>query len=136
MNYQEERSSDCRISDAWTYKGLKTVILENNLIQVIVLADKGADIYSFIDKETDTDVLWKTPWGVRDPKKTVPPTGDPASVWLDFYEGGWQTVLPNGGYPGNVNGADLGLHSDVNNIPWECSILVDSPEKVLSLIHI
>ena len=46
MNYQEERSSDCRISDAWTYKGLKTVILENNLIQVIVLADKGADIYS------------------------------------------------------------------------------------------
>ena len=56
MNYQEERSSDCRISDAWTYKGLKTVILENNLIQVIVLADKGADIYSFIDKETDTDV--------------------------------------------------------------------------------
>ena len=130
MNYQEERSSDCRISDSWTYKGLKTVILENNLIQVIVLADKGADIYSFIDKETDTDVLWKTPWGVRDPKKTVPPTGDPASVWLDFYEGGWQTVLPNGGYPGNVNGADLGLHSDVNNIPWECSILVDSPERV------
>ena len=96
MNYQEERSSDCRISDAWTYKGLKTVIIENNLIQIIVLADKGADIFSFIDKETDTDVLWKTPWGVRD-LNNCPLTGDPASVWLDFTRG-WQ-MFSNGGYP-------------------------------------
>ena len=130
MNYLDERSSDCRISDSWTYRGLKTVIMENDLIKIMILADKGADIYSFIDKETDTDILWKTPWGVRDPKITVPPTGDPASVWLDFYEGGWQTVLPNGGYPGNVKGADLGLHSDVNNIPWDVKILKNSPEEV------
>ncbi|HJP28733.1 MAG TPA: DUF4432 domain-containing protein, partial [Dehalococcoidia bacterium] len=96
MHYQEERTTGCRVSDAWTYRGLKTVVLENEIVCVTVLADKGADIYSFVHKPTDTDFMWRTPWGVRDPKTTVPPTGDPSSIWLDFYEGGWQTVVPHG----------------------------------------
>ncbi|MCI0837796.1 MAG: DUF4432 domain-containing protein, partial [Chloroflexi bacterium] len=105
MHYQDERTSGCRVSDAWTYRGLKTVILENELVRVTVLADKGADIYSFVHKPTDTEFLWRTPWGVRDPRYTVPSTGDPVSVWMDYYEGGWQTVVPHGGYADRVYGA-------------------------------
>jgi hypothetical protein len=109
---------------------LKTVVLENEIVRITVLADKGSDIYSFVHKPTDTDFMWKTPWGVRDPSKSIPPTGDPSSIWLDFYEGGWQTVVPHGGYSDQVYGADFGIHGDVNLIPWDTVIVEDTPESV------
>ena len=130
MHYQDERTTGCRISDAWTYRGLKTVVLENEIVRITVLADKGADIYSFVHKPTDTDFMWKTPWGVRDPSKSVPPTGDPSSIWLDFYEGGWQTVVPHGGYSDQIYGADFGIHGDVNLIPWDTVVVEDTPQLV------
>jgi hypothetical protein len=130
MHYQDERTHGCRVSDSWTYRGLKAVVLENSLVRIIVLADKGADIYSFVYKPTDTEFMWRTPWGVRDPALTVPPTGNPGSVWLDYYHGGWQTAVPHGGYPDTVAGAEMGLHGDVNTIPWDVEVLCDTPESV------
>ena len=130
MHYQDERTHGCRVSDSWTYRGLKTVVMENSLVRVIILADKGADIYSFVYKPTDTEFMWRTPWGVRDPALSVPPTGNPGSVWLDYYHGGWQTAVPHGGYPDTVAGAEMGLHGDVNTIPWDVEVLSDTPEEV------
>ena len=49
---------------------------------------------------------------------------------MDFYEGGWQTVVPHGGYSDSVYGADFGIHGDVNTIPWDAQIVEDTPEKV------
>ena len=49
-NYQDERAFGARISDSWKYRGLKTVILENKFIRIQIIADKGADISSFIYK--------------------------------------------------------------------------------------
>ena len=127
-NYQQERTDGVRVSDAWKYRGLKTVILENKNIRVLIISDKGADISSFVYKPTDTEFMFKTPWGIRNPKLTVPSTGDAASVWLDYYEGGWQTIIPHGGYPSEYFGADFGIHGDVNNIPWDAKIITDTPE--------
>ena len=130
MHYQEERTDGCRVSDAWTYRGLKTVVLENELVRVIVLADKGADVCSFVHKQSDTDFMWRTPWGVRDPSKFVPTTGAPGSLWLDQYEGGWQTVVPHGGFPDSVYGAEMGLHGELSTMPWDCQVVEDSPRRV------
>ena len=129
MHYQQERNYGCRVSDAWTYRGLKTVVLENELLRIVVLADKGADIYQFVHKPTDVDFLWRSPWGVRDPSRFLPTTGSPTSVWLDVYEGGWQTVLPGGGFPSMYSGAEMGLHAEVNTMPWDCAITEDTPER-------
>ena len=82
MNYQDERTYGCRVSDSWHYRGMKTVIIENKYIRVQIIADKGADISSFIYKPTDTEIMFKTPWGIRNPSLTIPSSGDPASVWL------------------------------------------------------
>ena len=98
------------------------------LNEVLIISDKGADISSFVYKPTDTEFMFKTPWGIRNPNLTVPSTDDPASVWLDYYEGGWQTVIPHGGYPSEYFGADFGIHGDVNNIPWDAKIIIDTPE--------
>lgn len=130
MHYQTVRNHGCRISDAWAYRGVKTVVLENELIKVVVLVDKGADIYQFVHKPTDTDFMWRSPWGVRNPSLFVPTTGDGGQLWMDVYEGGWQTILPSGGIANTYMGADLGQHAEVNTIPWDCQIIEDSIEKV------
>ena len=127
-NYQDQRTQGVRISDSWRYRGLKTVILENKFIKLNIIADKGADISNFIYKPTDTEMLFQTPWGLRNPSLTIPSSGDPTSIWLDYYEGGWQTVVPHGGYPSNYYGADYGIHGDVNLIPWDTKIIEDSPD--------
>jgi hypothetical protein len=130
MHYQQERTNGCRVSDAWTFRGLRTAILENDLIRVVVLIDKGADIYQFTHKPTDTEMLWRSPWGVRDPRTYLPTTGSPTGLWLDLYEGGWQTVLPAGGYSCVHAGAELGLHAEVNTMPWDAAIVEDTPDRV------
>ncbi|MCH7907671.1 MAG: DUF4432 family protein [Chloroflexi bacterium] len=130
MHYEGERTYGCRVSSAWTYRGLRTVVLENELLRVIVLADKGADVYSFVHKSSDTEFLWRTPWGVRDPSKFVPTTGGAENTWLDVYEGGWQTVVPHGGYPSTVAGAELGLHGEVSTLPWDVTAVEDTPDRV------
>ena len=107
MHYQKERNHGCRVSDSWMYRGLKTVVMENELIRIVILADKGADIYQFVYKKTDTDFLWRSPWGVRDPSAFIPTTGDGVGMWMDTYEGGWQTVLPGGGFPSVYGEADM-----------------------------
>lgn len=130
MHYQFERTHGCRISDAWTFRGLKTVILENELLRVVVLADKGADIYELVHKPTDTDFMWRTPWGVRDPRRFIPSTGWPEGIWQDVYEGGWQTLAPTGGPPMNYAGAEIGQHSEATTMPWDVQIIDDTPERV------
>ncbi|MBI4220238.1 MAG: DUF4432 family protein [Chloroflexi bacterium] len=130
MHYQEERTHGCRISDAWTFRGLKVVILENEVLRVTVLADKGADIYELIHKPTDTDFMWRTPWGVRDPRRFIPTTGWPAGIWHDVYEGGWQTLAPTGGEPMTYAGAEIGQHSEATTMPWDVQVVDDTLERV------
>ena len=48
MHYQNERNYGCRVSDSWTYRGLRTAIIENELLRIVILIDKGADIYQFV----------------------------------------------------------------------------------------
>jgi hypothetical protein len=123
------RHFGCRITDELVYKGMKTIILENNLIRVGVLVDKGADIFEFIYKPTDTSFLWESPQGLVDPRKVTPSISNSSGAFLDSYYGGWQEILPGGG-PVNYRGAELGLHGEVTNLGWEYDILVDTSEEI------
>ncbi len=130
--HSEERNYGCRVSTEWTYRGIDAAILENESIRVVVLTGKGADIISFLHKPSDTEFMWKTPWGIRNPAALPSPTGHHSSVWLDYYEGGWQTVLPHGGHWDGkpIKEAEFGLHGDMNIIPWDCNVVVNSSERV------
>ena len=85
MFYSHERNYGCRITE-YIYRGLRTIILENELIRVTILADKGSDIIEFLHKPTDTDFLWRSPLGVKDPSIFVPTTASPRGAFLDDYE--------------------------------------------------
>ena len=83
MAYTHERNHGCRISDDYTYRGLRAVVLENRALRITVLADKGTDIIEFLYKPLDVDFLWRSPLGVRNPSLTVPTKEAPVGSFLD-----------------------------------------------------
>ena len=129
MSLGQPRNHGCRISDAWTFQGMRTLILENELLRVTVLVDKGSDIVEFRYKPFDLDFLFLSPAGIRNPNRGIvsAPSGGP---FLDYFSGGWNEVLPNGGPLVSYKGAELGQHGEISLIPWEYAILADSPERV------
>lgn len=126
--YGSHHAHGARVDDGWTYRGIETVIVENEHLRATILAGKGADVASLVHKPTDTELLWRSPWWVRDPAGHTASTGDGA--WLDHYEGGWQTVLPNFGGPGETGGAPLGQHGEANLMPWDVAVMEDGPAHV------
>lgn len=127
--YTHERNFGCRAME-YLYRGLRTVTLENELIRVTVLADKGSDIIEFLHKPSDTDFMWRSPLGVRNPATFVPTAPRPEGAFLDYYPGGWQECLPSGGNPASYAGTSFGPHGELCLIPWEYTLTEDEPERV------
>lgn len=127
--YTHERNFGCRVTE-YVYRGLRTFSMENELLRVTVLADKGGDIIEFLHKPTDTDFMWRSPQGVRNPATFVPTVPRPEGSFLDYYEGGWQDCLPTGGGPARYGGTSFGPHGDVCLIPWDYVIVEDDPEQI------
>ncbi|MGQ9729874.1 MAG: aldose 1-epimerase [Candidatus Zipacnadales bacterium] len=127
--YSDERNYGCRISDEWTYRGLRTLVLENDLLRISLLLDHGSDIFEFLYKPRDLDFLWRSPTGVRR-QPWLDSFADPVGPFLDYHEGGWQEVLPNGGRVCQYEGAHLGLHSEVWALPWQHKIVDDGVDSI------
>ena len=127
--YTHERNYGCRITET-IYRGLRSVTLENEVVRVTVLADKGSDIVEFLHKPTDTDFMWRSPQGVRNPATFVPTIPRPEGAFLDYYEGGWQECLPTGGNPAEYGGTSFGPHGEACLIPWDYTIAEDRPERI------
>lgn len=127
--YTHERNYGCRITES-VLRGLRAVTLENELIRVTFLADKGTDVYEFLHKPTDTDFMWRSPLGLRNPAMFVPTIPRPEGAFLDYYEGGWQECLPTGGNDATYDGMRFGAHGEACLIPWDYTILEDEPERV------
>jgi len=129
MAYRIPRNHGCRITDAWMMQGMRTVILENELLRVVVLVDKGCDIIEFRYKPQDLDYLLHLARGVHNPM-TNGVSAATLSPFLDHYRGGWNEILPNGGPSVSYKGAELGEHGEVSLLAWEYTIVEDSPEKI------
>jgi galactose mutarotase-like enzyme len=128
--YTRGRNYACRISES-VFRGLGCVTLENQLIRVSVAADKGADIYEFLHKPTDTEFLLRTPLGLRRQPATLPTINLREGSFSDFYEGGWQELLPVAGdFPSESKGAQFGQHGEVALLPWSYRINEDTPERI------
>src|SRR5450759_4154774 len=96
MSLGRPRNHGCRVSDAWTVDGMRTLIIENELLRVTVLLDKGSDIVEFRYKPRDLDYLLYMPGGLKNPNRGVLSTPNDGP-FLDYYTGGWNDILPNGG---------------------------------------
>jgi galactose mutarotase-like enzyme len=125
-----DRHFGCRINDQIRWHGMRALLIQNELLQIVVLVDKGAEIIQFLYKPRDVDFIWRAPNRLRDPARFVPAGGDPASPFFDRWSGGWFEVLPNGGPFSEVRGAPLGFYAETTNLPWEYRIVEDTPERV------
>jgi hypothetical protein len=128
--YSRERNYACRITES-SFRGLRCVTLENQLIRISVAADKGADIYEFLYKPTDTEFLLRTPLGLRRQPPALPTINLREGSFSDFYEGGWQELFPVAGdFPSESKGAQFGQHGEVALLPWSYHINEDTPERI------
>jgi hypothetical protein len=120
----------CRVNDQITWQGFKALILQNERLQIVVLADKGTEIVQFLYKPLDIDFIWRSPNPLRDPSRFVPIGSSGNSDFFDRWSGGWFEVIPNGGPANEIHGAPLGQFAETINLPWEYRILEDDPQQV------
>jgi len=120
--YTYGRNSGCRISLDYTYKGMRIAYLENELVRVGILLDKGADIFDFTHKPRDLSFLWQSPIPMRKP--FVATSALPEGAFHDYFFGGWQEVLPSAGWASEPYlGTYQGLHGEVALLPFEAQII-------------
>lgn len=121
-------SEACRISTG-SEAGHPAVYLENDLLKITVLPEKGADIYTFIHKSTGIDFLWKNPVGLW-PPGSPPHDGAGGLEFMENYEGCWQELFPSCNDPTMYNGKAVPFHGEVANLPWTYQIEEASADKI------
>ena len=57
--YRPQRNWGARVLE-YRYRGMRAVSLENELLRVGVLADKGTDVFEFNYEPRDMDFVWRT----------------------------------------------------------------------------
>ena len=125
----------CKITAFTIGKSMGALKLENDILSTTILVDKGADIYQLIYKPLDMDVMWKSPWGMKQPGRGFTAAFDSESVWLEAYAGGWQTLFPNGGDANLYKGAQLSYHGEASMRAWDWHIIADSPDRAEVQLH-
>lgn len=122
------RNYGCRIKE-YVVNGIRAVSIENSLIRIGILLDKGADIYEFIYKPKDIDFMWRSYQGLRN-SHYHSAVGSENGNFMDYYEGGWQELFPNIGRRCEYKGVSYGMHGEVSLMPWDMQILRDEVESV------
>jgi hypothetical protein len=124
-----DRNYGCRINDDYTYRGMRVMVMENDLLRISLLLDKGTTIYEYLYKPLDIDFMFLNNQGVRNPNR-LPTNAHSLGFLTDVYDGGWHEQLPNSGNPSNFAGTEQGLHGEVCLLPWRWSVLEDTPERI------
>ena len=120
----------CSAKEIVLGRTMRALEIENELMSVTVLLDKGADIYRLVYKPKDTDVMWKSPWGLKEAARGFDTAVDSMTAWLEAYAGGWQTLFPNGGFANTYKGVELGYHGEASMTAWDCEILREGASSV------
>ena len=121
--------SKCRVTTQQFNGEIEMVLLENEKISLTVLAGRGADLVSFLVKESNVDIAWRTAEGL--PTKKVP-RDHPADVasFVEGYPGGWQSIFPNGGGPSTYEGIEYSQHDEISMLPWTYEVVIESDDIV------
>ncbi len=124
-----DRNYGCRVNDEYIYRDMRVLVMENDLLRVGLLLDKGTTIYELLYKPLDVDFMFLNNQGVRSPDR-LPTSAHSWGFLTDYYDGGWHEQLPNAGAASDYQGTEEGLHGEVCLLPWRWSILEDTPERI------
>jgi len=113
---------ECRIDDNWQYKGIRVVVLENQLIRTSILMDYGAKIWEFTYKPTDREFLYHNPRM----ELRRPIFGANVDNW---WAGGMDDLLPTGDAC-TYKGENYPYHGELWSLPWDYEILERGGDEV------
>ncbi|RPI03366.1 MAG: DUF5107 domain-containing protein [Calditrichaeota bacterium] len=117
----------CHITDEWTFRGLKTVILENEFIKATVLPDVGAKIHEFIYKPSNRDFMYHHP---RVECRT-PVFGVNVDNW---WSGGMDEAIPTG-HPCVYQGEEYPFLGEAWSLPWHYEIQNRGSDQVTAYLR-
>ena len=100
-----------RVDTSWTKHDLRTVILENSLLRVVILPEVGARIHQLIFKPLDINLLWNHP-------RIAPERIPFGARYDDVWPGGWDELFPNN-EPGVINGELFPDHGEIWSVNWD-----------------
>jgi hypothetical protein len=104
--------------------GWRSVVLESDELQVVVLPNKGAELHKLIHRESDVDVLFHGPWGLQPPGAApLEGSGDDEFMWN--YAGGWQELFPSVNEACTYRGRRIPFHGEVATLPWQYEVISD-----------
>lgn len=115
------------------YAGAQVAVLENEHLRVKVVPEKGSDIVEIFHKKQNLNLLYESPIGFRRFGSVSAPSMTADSSFLDFYEGGWQDIVPNPGLVSSNRGASWGMHGESSLVPWKAAVADDGEDAHLDL---
>ena len=130
MDQQSPQYAKCRATEGLIGRSTRTIKLENNLVSITVLPDKGAEINSLLYKPKNMNVLWEAPWSVKEISPNLNIASDSATTWLEHYGGGWQEIFPNAGDECTYKGVKLSFHGEASLLPWTYEIIEQSDQCI------
>lgn len=90
--------------------GLRTIVLENRLLRIVLLPEAGGRIWQISYKPLDADLLWNNP--------ALQPARQPLHTsYDDNWSGGWDELFPND-EAATLDGADLPDHGELWTGDW------------------
>ncbi len=77
-----------RLNTDWSYRGLRVITLENDLLRLQILPEAGAKIWQITHLPHGADLLWNNP--------RIPPARHTIHTrYDDVWSGGWDELFPN-----------------------------------------
>lgn len=116
------------------HRGWEVVVLRSPVAVVEIVPGKGGDILGYRWRDGDVDVLWRSPWGLR-MRGSAATAADSATNLIEWYPGGWQVMLPNGGDEVAAYGTTWGMHGEAWLAPFEATLVEDGVELRARLVR-
>ena len=111
-----------RLSTDWTYRGFKTIILENEEARLTVLPEYGAKILEFVLKKRDKDLMYHNP---RVEIRT-PVYGVNVDNW---WHGGFDECIPTN-QPSTYRGEEYPFLGELWPLTWDYEVEKNHGEEV------
>lgn len=106
-------------------KELRTLVLENNVLRVVLLPGSGGKVWQITYKPLNTDLLWNRPGAT--------PTQQPLDAcYDDVWCGGWDELFPND-EPAHWDGLQLPDHGELWTGSWEATAFDEDGAKSIAL---
>src|SRR5438309_10863054 len=105
------------VNTDWSYRDLRAVVLENQLLRMVVLPEAGAKIWQITYKPLDSNLLWNNP-------RIAPARLPVNSRYDDVWSGGWDELFPND-YVAIIEGERYSDHGGVWTGGWDRTAFSD-----------